>query len=196
MDSDVVIGLLMILVWIFSSLVARFGRKARQVPEEEGGAPRPASRGDLLQKALRELADQMGIEVETAPSEAPVASEHTGTVSEHRRTATETRGTWSEHVAAPAEHRHTASEIRRTASEAVVQAAEHDLTASEHRRGDVEVSRLPAKASDRRRPRSEFARRLQADLTGGSKDALARAIVLREILGPPVSLRSPEQDRA
>ena len=195
MDSDAVVGILMVLFWVFTSLVARFKRKSHsELPENQAPADGTA-RGELVEKALRELAEQMGVEVEVSPAEAPTASEHAPTASEHRRTRSETFGTPSEHRTGASEHRQTATEVRRTASESVLPAGEHDWTSSEHRRGDVQIERPPASVPRRRRQRSRFAQRLTEDLTGG-RTSLARAIALREILGPPVSMRSPEQDRA
>ena len=150
-----------------------------------------------FQQALRDLAKQMGIEVEVEPAEQPVASEHARTAGEHRRTELETRRTLSEHVVEPSEHRRTASEAARTASEAIFEAREHRVTPGEHRRGDLRAPgpaarRLAAPPRVAGRVRSDFARRLRADL--GAGDSLARAIVLREILGPPVGMRPPGQD--
>lgn len=62
---------------------------------------------------------------------------------------------------------------------------------SEHRPGDVVVTRPPAPAR-RRVLKPGFGRRLVADLQG-DRESLARAIVLREILGPPVGLRPPDR---
>lgn len=196
MDSDAVIGLLMLLLWIFSSLVARFGRRrsAETVEMEPREEDRGPSRAEQVQQALRDLAEQMGVEIQVAPAEEPVASEHRETASEHRRTRTETRGTVSEHREVVSEHRRVQSEVRQTSSEIDLPSSEHDWTSSEHVRGDLRRVPLPAASLPTRRRRSVFARRLQRDLVGGGGN-LARAIVLREILGPPVSLRSPSDER-
>ncbi|MCP3962024.1 MAG: hypothetical protein GY719_29630 [bacterium] len=189
MDSELVIGVLMVIFWLLSSLVAKFGksvRKKQQTAESAGSAPpaEPAPAGGALQKMLQDLAEQMGLETEASPAEPPVASEHVPTGSEHRRSAIEIASTVSE-------HRVRASDHRRTASEQSFGLSEHQLTASEHQWGDLVTHRLP-KSMPGRRSRSKFVRRIHADLAGG-RGTLARAIVLREILGPPVGLRSPEQ---
>ncbi len=215
MDGDVIIGILMVVFWLVSSLAARFGKKKARsgegesedampsvppVPPVPGHRPqsrpqRPAApAAGSFQKALQNLAEQMGMEVEVAPAEAPVASEHSRTASEHRRTALETHATLSERTATASEHRRTASEARRTASETAFTLPEHQLTASEHRRGDLRRPRPTAAGMPQRRRRSEFSQRLAADLRGG-QGSLARAIVLREILGPPVGLRSGEEEQ-
>ncbi len=207
MDGDVIIGILVVVFWLISSLAARIGKavKTRQpenqdavppVPPLPGAARQPvaAPAANTFQKALADLADQMGVEIEVGRPEPPVAAEHTLTGSEHRRTALETHATLSERTATASEHRRTASEARRTASEAVFELPEHQLTASEHTRGDLRRARPSAEAPVRRRQKSRFARRLAADLTGG-RGSLGRAIVLREILGPPVGLRSGEPER-
>ncbi len=203
MDGDIIIGILMVVFWLISSLAARIGKKAKSGQTEEQQVvppvPPPASRQPVrpsanpFQKALADLAEQMGVEVEVGPREAPVASEHTLTASEHRRTALETHATLSERTASASEHRRTASEVRRTAAEAVFPLPEPQLTASEHVRGDLRRARPAASGAPvKRRQKSEFSRRLAADLSGG-RGSLARAIVLREILGPPVGLRSGDE---
>ncbi len=195
MDGDVVFGILMVLFWIVSSLAARFGKAKRPAQPGSGASEaKPAGAGSI-QEALRDLVEQMGAEMTTGPPEAPVAGEHTLTGSEHQRTVLEAGSTLTEQMTTASEHRRTPSEVRRTASEAIFAASEHQLTASEHLRGDVRRARAaagppPAKVAGR----SRLVRRLHADLTGG-KDSLARAIVLREILGPPVGLRPAGQDR-
>ena len=192
MDGEFVIGILMVIFWLISSLVARFGRAARgrgagePVDERQADAQSGVPLGD----ALRDLAKQMGLE-EAAPVERPVASEHTLTPSEHRRSAGETMITASEHVGRPSDHRRTASEARLTASEHIFERSEHQLTASEHRRGDVDVWSPPPADLPPRRGKSVFVAGLHRELAGGPR-ALARAVLLREILGPPVSLRERE----
>ncbi len=196
MDVESIPFIFMVLLWVLSRFVAKFAKKPQSELPEGETSPHRADRGEVVQKALRELAEQMGVEIEVAPAEAPVASEHAQTRSEHRRTRTETRGTPSEHLEVAAEHRQAVSELSRTASEAAMPAAEHNWTMSEHRHGDVEVSRPPISApSVSSGRRSAFGRRLRRDLSGRG-GSLARAIVLREILGPPVSLRSSGEDRA
>lgn len=218
MDSDLVIGIFMIIVWFVSSLIARFGRKRApeaEIPELEAppatrqpavpqrrprqppSPPPVPPKAVTVQQALRDLAKQMGIEVEVQPAEQPVASEHARTVGEHRRTEIETHQTLSEQTTTLEEHRRTASEAMRTASEGIFEAPEHRFTPSEHRRGDAmpTARRLSAPGRAHRRGRSKLANQIQADLAAGG-GSLARAIVLREILGPPVGLRPPGQDRA
>ena len=223
MDGDLIIGLLMVIFWLVSSLVARFGRMVRQrqsgrpprqpagqQPQQQARQPASqqaarragestdASQEPALQKMLRDLAEQMGLETEVEPAEPPRASEHRPTSSEHRRTQLETRATASEHQLrasehqrTPSEYQRTASETRRTASEEVFALPEHQVTASEHQWGDVVGHGMPQSMPRRHRQRSKFLRRLHADLAGG-RDSLARAVVLREILGPPVGLRSEQ----
>jgi len=143
---------------------------------------------------------------EAAPTpsvEQPVLSEHRRTAGEHRRTPGEHRRTPGEHRRTPGEHRQSPGEARVPAGEHLADdpyhmptPSEHRRTASEHRRGDVRVTpRPPAPAY--RGPsarRSRFARRLVADLRGDRR-SLARAMVLKEILGPPLSLRTPGEER-
>lgn len=198
MDSDIIVGFLMILFWIFSSFVARKKAKSEYYEDEMPVEPGEVEPGVTLQEALQDLAKQMGVEVATGPPEAPVASEHRPTASEHRQTAMETSSTFSEHIEVAAEHRQRATEIRRTASEIALDAADHQWSPGEHVRGDVTRARsaaagiTPAVPTAHRVGQSAFAKRLKTDL--GNRGSLARAIVLKEILGPPVSLRSPSQD--
>lgn len=203
MDGDVVIGILMVLLWLISSVAARFGKKTRQheveaeVPSADGRHADPRPHRPLpatLQKALGELAEQMGVEIEVAPAEAPVASEHTMTGGEHRQSALETFSTSSEHSGTISEHVQTASEVRRTMSETHFSATEHQSTESEHVRGDLRQARPAASGvpAAHHRTRSRLARRVVADLS--NRGSLARAMILREILGPPVSMRAPDPD--
>ncbi len=198
MDGDVIIGILMVVFWLLSSLVSRFSKAAKrsQAEAETVVPPVPGASQQAtgtFQKALNDLAEQMGLEVQVGPAEPPVASEHSLTASEHRQTVLETHATRSEHVARASEHMRTASETRRTASEAVFDMGEHELTASEHHRGDLRRARLASSAPVKRRGKSLFGKRLAADLRGGGA-TLGRAVVLREILGPPIGLRSPESE--
>ncbi len=116
----------------------------------------------------------------------------------HERTEIETHQTLSEQTITPGEHRRTASEVMRTASEGIFEVPEHRLTPGEHRRGDVRAPspgarQLAPPGRAHRRGRSKFAQRLQADIAGGG-GSLARAVLLREFLGPPVGVRSPGDD--
>ncbi len=198
MEGNIIIGLLMVVFWVISSLAARFGRAVNRQAESQESPPAEGGEAENpFQRALRELAEQMNVEVEVAPAqppEQPVASEHEHTPGWHDRTASEVRPTASEHRHTPGWHERTASEIRRTASEAELAASEHVLSELEHLRGDFQGARIPAFNAIPRRPRSPFVQRLHADLTGGPS-SLARAVVLREILGPPVSMRAADDER-
>ncbi len=189
--GDVIVGIMMVIFWIILNLVSKAKRSAQQ---SRGATPKAPPGAGSLQKALSDLMEQMGVEGATGPPEAPVASEHTLTGSEHRRTVLEVGTTLSEQMATASEHRRTLSESRRTASEAIFTTSEHQLTEAEHRRGDLRRARAAASVPHRQPEKSRLVRRLHADLAGG-KESLARAIVLREILGPPVGLRSAGQER-
>ena len=65
--------------------------------------------------------------------------------------------------------------------------SEHRASASEHLPGDVKIERRVAPPPTRTW-QPDFGSRLIADLRG-DPESLARAIVLTEILGPPVGLR-------
>ncbi len=194
MDGDIVVGVLVFLFWIISSLITR-GKARRPAQSQDAPEATPGGAG-TIQRALSDLMEQMGVEVPAAgPPEMPVASEHTLTGSEHRRSVLEVGPTLSEQMTTASEHRRTLSEARRTASETIFTTPEHQLTEAEHRRGDLRRARAAAAGVPRQQPvGSRLIKRLHRDLAGG-KESLARAIVLREILGPPVGLRSPGQDR-
>ncbi len=208
MNSDIVIFLLMVLFWGISQVMAWFGRRARaQQAERDGtsvgsdgtsvGGETP---GSTLQEALRDLADQMGIDVETEPKTIPAAAEPTWTASEHRQTSgehqqtmAETRPTVSETLMSATEHQRTRSESRRTSSEEGWVLSEHQWTPGEHERGDGGGASIPRLAGPRSKRTSLLTQRLRRDLA--SRNALAKAVVLRDVLGPPVSLRAPTDDR-
>ena len=202
MDGDALIGILMVVFWLLSSLAARVGRAMKRSGESQERPPvengetgeRHETPANVFRKALEELAEQMNVEVEVAPAEPPVASEHEHTPGWHDRTASEIRPTASEHEHTPGWHSRTASEVRRTASEIELAASEHLMTGLEHQRGDAQGTPIPALPTVRKRRLSPLAKRLRADLTGGP-GTLARAVLLREILGPPVGLRSSERGR-
>lgn len=216
MNGDLVIFLLMVVFWIISQFMSWLGKRARTAQQqieqmELEGRPverRVEARPDSLQEALRDLADRMGVEVELEPE--PVGqdpagrsqqswtdSEHRRSAGEHQRTLSEARGTPSEAALAASEHRRTASEVERSRSETSVTAPEHQWVAGEHVRGDQDVPDIPRlDLPTTGRQESAFVRRLRADLTGRDKSALARAMVLKEVLGPPVSLRSPADERS
>ncbi len=198
MDSDAVIGLLMIAFWVVTSLLSRFGRKMRPPaesydPEEaDETLPQQVPREMSLEEALRQMAQLgKGKQEESPYAEAPVHSEHTETASEHRQTAIEIQETASEHTLTESEHRRTASEIRHTPSEKSLPKSEHVWTNSEHQRGEVRRLRPVVGGRRSRRQRSVLAAKILQDLSSGPH-SLGRAVVLKEILGPPVSLRSTE----
>ncbi len=212
MEAGDVVWLLVILFWIFSSVASWIGKNlrgkktaerpappppapvpgrsaARPVPVRPG-VPRPPAappRAPSPQDALTDLLKRIGVDVDPYAAEQPVPGEHRRTSGEHTHTPGWHQPTASEHVHTPGWHQQTASEVRPTASEQVVVPSEHRLTASEHRPGDVRRSGVPA-APKPAAAAAGFGSRMIADLQGS--DSLARAIVLKEILGPPVGLRS------
>ncbi|MEO1370342.1 MAG: hypothetical protein AAFX50_24440, partial [Acidobacteriota bacterium] len=101
-----------------------------------------------------------------------------------------------EHRRSAGEHRQTASEIQTTASEHMRTAGEHRPTLSEHMPGDVSdpIERLPsnAYATKSRRSNSRLGRALRRDLHG-DRQSLAKAWLLREVLGPAPGLKSPAE---
>ncbi len=192
MNSDIVVFLLVALFWIVSQAIAWLGRRARPMDADlEQATPPGQNRKGTLQEALRDLAQQMGVDVEMSPVEPPAVAQPNGSGSEHRRTVSETHPTASETRMSKAEHRRTPSEAQRTSSEEVWSVQEHEWSQSEHVRGDLEVSAIPKLDTHGQTESSRFVERLRAELTSQDRSALARAIVLREVLGPPVSLRPP-----
>ncbi|MCP4655397.1 MAG: hypothetical protein GY856_08260 [bacterium] len=185
--GDVFAFLVFLFFVVVLPLLSKLAGKKGRSPDLSPGVPpsQQSKRGGLmatLDEALRQAATQ---------AERPVPSEHTRSRGEHQRTAAEHRRTASEHRRTASETRRTASEHRRTASEQQPTMAEHRPTASEHTKGDVDVGRAPI-GSRRRKTRPGFVGSVFAELRGPA--SLSRAIVLREILGPPVSLRNPPQD--
>ena len=170
-------------------------RQRPGVPRESAPAPAPAARPPSPEDALVNLLKRLGVDVPSA-QEQPVPGEHARTPGEHVRTAAEARRTASEHDHTPGWHDRAASEIQPTASERTRVASEHRRSAGEHRPGDVQWARsaelppVPRTSVDAEVPRSALGRRTVAALR--DRESLARAIVLKEILGPPVGLRSPD----
>ncbi len=177
--EDLIGPLILFVLWLVSTVASKLSRRKPEEPEQEGTG------------SLKELMRQMGVDLDMDPAagEAPVAAEHRPTASEHRRTLSETRPVAAEHTAVTSEHRQAASERLQTASEQIFEASEHQLSRGEHRRGDL---RLPPPPRGSRAPRRRRRQGppLAATVGRDLRDGLARAIVLREILGPPVSLRS------
>ena len=136
---------------------------------------------------------RIGVDVNPYAPEPPVPGEHARTPSEHAHTPGWHQPTASEHAHTPGWHQRTASETRPTASEQAVVPSEHRRTLSEHRPGDVRPLGVAAAPGPRPAVKPGFGRRVVEELSG-DRETLARAIVLREILGPPVGLRS-EGDR-
>ncbi len=184
--GDVFAFLVFLFFVVVLPLLSKLTGKKRSPDISPGIPPSQQSKGGglmaTLDEALRQAATQ---------AERPVPSEHTRTRGEHQRTAAEHRRTASEHRPTATEHRRTASEHRRTASEHRPTPTEHQATLSEHVPGDLSGSRIPPGPA-RGKPRSGFVGSVFAELRGPA--SLSRAIVLRDILGPPVSLRNPSQD--
>lgn len=184
------IPFLAVIAYIVLTIVSKVAQNRKKAAAEPG--PRP-NKPTVVDQMLREMMRQAGI-----PEEKPVASERRVTASEHRPTVAEHRPTVSETRPTASEHRPTPSEIRPTLSEHVPRASEHLPSPGEHLKGDAvlppipelpPIGQVPTGERSRRR-RSQLASSLAADLHGGGR-SLARAVVLREILGPPVALRRP-----
>lgn len=184
------IPVLIFVAWIVLSLMGRLARGMDKKKVEGGAQP------SAFEKAMRDIMREAGLAQELPGVEPPVASEHRPTLAEHRPTASEHLQTYGETQRTVSEHRPTASEARPTFSEHVPVASEHLPTPGEHLRGDVRLPPIPVakKRLQRQKGRSPFAAAVVGDLRGGR--SLARAMVLREILGPPVSLRSPGEGSA
>ena len=180
-DLGIVVAIIFwVAIALFGKIASAMQKRARETSARgrpQGGPPPVPS----LESMLREMARQAGLYQEPA-----VASEHRGTASEHAPTLSEHRGTLFEHLGTAGEHRQTALEIHQAQMERSRREGEHRATASEHLKGDVVLGPRPTR-EERTRHRSPFAVRILADLRG--RRELARAVVLREILGPPVSLR-------
>jgi len=172
-------AVLVIVFWIAIALLSKIASAAKKRQQERGGPP-PVQAG-ALETMLRQIAKEAGLyqEPPVVSEHAATASEHRGTFGEHAPTASESRRTVLEHHQAEIERRRTESEARGTFGE-------HEGTVSEHLRGDAVVL-PPIPSGLRPRRRSSLGAALAKDLHGGSR-ALARAVMLREILGPPVSL--------
>ncbi|MEM1180720.1 MAG: hypothetical protein AAGM22_20400 [Acidobacteriota bacterium] len=177
-------------------------------PVRPSGVPRPAARPSApppppprpsappppptARSIQEELFRQLGIEI---VEEEPVASEHRPTASERRRTESEHRRTESEHRRSAGEHGPTSSEVTYTAAEHMRTVGEHLPTLSEHLPGDVtgEIDRLPPGAYSRVRPRRHtLGRSVRRDLRGDRRN-LAKAWLMREILGPAPGLKAPSK---
>lgn len=175
--------LLPILVLVGYAVLSLLGRlvQGKKRPDVDDSAD-PVTVDTMLRDMLR----QAGVEPEPSVPEEhrPTRSEHRPTRGEHRQDAAETAYTVTE-------HRRTASETRVTRSEHVPRASDHLVSPGEHLKGDAHLPPVPKIAPPKaRRKRSRFASALVSNLRG---EALGRAIVLREILGPPVSLRTPDE---
>ncbi|MEE8525634.1 MAG: hypothetical protein V3T72_16985 [Thermoanaerobaculia bacterium] len=210
MKSEVVIWLVIIGVWLISNLIKFFrsqAAKSRQAAEQRPTRPAPqrsealrppppppppAAPKPAVEDALSDLLKSFGVDIQPSSQERPVATEHALTPGEHARTASETRVTISEHDHSPGWHQRPASETAGTASEHSLSASFHRRSAGEHEAGDVFLPARPlqAVATAGRRTGSVIGRRVVADLHR-DRDSLAEAVLLREVLGPPVSLRSP-----
>lgn len=178
------IPVLIFIAWVVISIL---GRLAKSAKKQQGSRPPTA-----FEQAMREIMREAGLTQEQPAVEPPVVSEHRPTPSEHRPTPSEHAPTYGETRPTVAEHRPTASEARPTVSEHVPRPSEHLPTPGEHLRGDVLVPpALPIRKSTRRKKgRSRLAAAVVGDLRG--RRSLARAVLLREILGPPLGLRPPD----
>jgi hypothetical protein len=180
------IPILVIVAYAVLSLLGRLAKKAKgQEAEADVDAGQEPSTVDRM---LRDMMRQAGIE-----PEPPVPGEHRPTLGEHRTTAPEHHQAAPETYATASEHERTRTETRLTPSEQAPRLSDHLRTPGEHLKGDVfPLPPIPKLRPPRgRRQRSRFADAVVADL--GSAKKLGRAIVLREILGPPVSLRPPDE---
>ncbi len=212
MDGEAIGTLLIIAFWVISALTKAMNRgkkkQAQQAPTSTPAPPHPARApapttrrsapkqtlgpdtvGDLLREMISEIKGKpQSEEAATPPWQEPqVLSEHQQSAGEHRHTDSETSWSASEHSWSFEEHRRSAGEHSSTLSELRGTASEHRGSASEHRRGDVVAARRgSAEEATRRRP-AHRAGSVRAALA--SRGSLARAMVLKEILGPPVSLR-------
>ncbi len=180
-------NLLPILLVLFWALIGWLGNRAKKKGQE-----RESAEPSAVEQFLQQISKEAGLAPEQPPPPPPpvpirvVVPRPPGAGSEHRVTA-------SEHVPTASEHRPSASEHRPTASEHRPSASEHRHTASEHIPGDAAFPVIRGQGSGRaRRRRSKLGAALAADLHGG-RETLSRAVVLREILGPPVSLRSRDE---
>ncbi|MEL7058785.1 MAG: hypothetical protein AAGN46_02040 [Acidobacteriota bacterium] len=153
--------------------------------------PRPSTAGPTL------------IERRPEDSKRPQPASERPTPSEHERAPGWLTPTPSEHQQAPgwlmptpSEHQQLERELAVRASEHRVTPSEHRRTESEHRKGDVEgdpqsvpafVGSVQSAYQRRRRIGKRGRHPLLVDLHGRS--SLARAVLLREVLGPPLGLR-------
>lgn len=182
------IPLLIFVAWIVLSLLGRLARSLDKKKKGDTEGTEPST----FERTMRELMREAGLAEEPVVVEPPVVSEHRPTPGERRPTATEHARTYGETRRTVSEHLPTATETRRTFSEHLPTGSEHLFTPGEHLRGDVRVPPVPKGKRPRRpRRRSPFASAVVRDVRGGR--SLARAVLLREILGPPVGLRRPDE---
>ena len=172
------IPLVIFVLWALSGLFGNKKRKQRR-EEEAGEIPPPRQRTEQverggpsteLQEVLREIERDLGLE----PAKK--------TPREPQPRAEQPRGPWH---AAPSPTK--AGEQRSRALHrrgAMPEREKHiDLEERVHIHSEVPPTQAPA--------RSKLARSLLSDLAGGGAN-LQKAILLQEILGPPVSLRETE----
>lgn len=182
-----VIGFVFIVLYLLSYLRGFLPKRSRRNEPAQPVSPRSqepsaeaSSVGGMLEEIRRQVAE--------AAREQEVAGEHRRTVGEHRPTLSEHRPTASELEPHFSDHLQTPSELLVTQTEHMEVESEHRVSLTEHTKGDAKLPPIPlqgpAKAG---RSSSRFARELTRDLRGRAK--LARAVVLQEILSPPVSLR-------
>ncbi len=197
---DELLPIILVLSWALISWLGNKAKKKGQRQESESAEP------SAVEQFLQQISREAGLAPEQPPPPPPppvpirvavprppgTGSEHRVTASEHRPSASEHRPSASEHRPSASEHRPSASEHRPSASEHRPSASEHRHTTSEHIPGDAALPAIPRRGSDQPRRRSKLGAALAADLHGG-RETLSRAVVLREILGPPVSLRSRDE---
>ena len=195
------IPVLGLIAWMIISALSGSKKKRQQQGESDG---EPSQFQQALEELMREATGQAQQQAPPPPpppppptpmrQRAPAAarmpvqarSEHVRTASEHVRTA-------SEHARTASEHARTISEHTRTASENVWATSEHSVTASEHLPGDAAMDRPPiSESATVQRPQATA---FGAGVLAGLRHpgSLKQAIVLREILGAPVSLRQSDE---
>lgn len=185
-----IIGFLFVMLYLLSYLRGLIPKRSRgqeepaqsvpQGPRPQRRARDPNSVEGMLEEIRRQVAE--------AAREQEVVEEHRRTAGEHRPTPSEHRPTVSEREPFYSDHQQAPSEIQVTRTEHELAESEHWVSIEEHTKGDVSLPPVPLQApATAGKARSRFARDLVRDLRGGTQ--LARAVVLQEILGPPVSLR-------
>ncbi len=182
-----IIGFLFVTLYLLSYLRGLLPKRSRgqePAPPVSHGQPPKKADPNSVEGMLEEIRRQ----VAEAAREQEVVEEHRRTAGEHLPTPSEHRPTVSEREPFYSDHRQAPSEILVTQTEHELAESEHRWSLEEHTKGDVSLPPVPLQApATAGKPRTRFARDVVRDLRGGTR--LARAVVLQEILGPPVSLR-------